>query len=197
MARRATPPEQSTRMEDPRLRLRPSAELTEGGPDGEEHRGFPRAKMRLRVGARVGPDKDPRFRASFFSENVSLSGAFLESTFFLPVGTELDVSFAIEGTQEEIAARAEVVRDERPSPSGAGRSGMGIRFLSFDEQSEVALARLFMGARLRAFAEAYLKSKRVKKLTSEVDRLIDALAAWELLRVRQPEDPWRPEGAED
>ena len=197
MAKRASPLEQGERMEDPRLRLRPSPDLADQGPDGEEHRGFPRAKMRLRVAARIGSEKDPRFSASFVSDNVSLSGAFLESTFFLPVGTELDVSFAIEGNSEEISARAEVMRDERASPSGAGRSGMGIRFLSFDEQSEVALARLFMGPRLRAFAEGYLKSKRVKKLTSEVDRLIDALAAWELLRVRQPEDPWRPEGSED
>jgi hypothetical protein len=196
MARRVTPLEQAERMEDPRLHLRPSAELADEGPDGEEHRGFPRAKIRLRVEARIGPQKDPRFIASFFSDNLSLCGAFLESTFFLRMGTELDVSFAIEGEREEIAARAEVVREERSSPSGAGRSGMGIRFLGFDEQSEVALARLFVGPRLRAFAEGYLKSKRVKKLTNEVDRLIDALAAWELLRVRQPDDPWRPEGPE-
>jgi hypothetical protein len=196
MTRRVTPLERPERMEDPRLRLRPSAELADQGPDGEEHRGFPRAKMRLKVAARIGSETAPRFSASLFSENVSLSGAFLESTFFLPIGTELDVSFAIDAEREQIAARAEVVRDERPSSAGAGRSGIGIRFLAFDEQSEVALARVFVGPRIRAFAEAYLKSKRVKKLTSEVDRLIDALAAWELLRVRQPEDPWRPEGEE-
>lgn len=197
MGRRVVPLVTGERMEDPRLRLRPSAELADEGPAGEEHRGFPRAKMRLRMETRIGPEKNPRFTASLFTDNVSLSGAFLESTFFLPIGTELDVQFRIDGNQEEIAARAEVIREERPSSSGAGRSGMGIRFLAFDEQSEVALARLFVGARLRAFAESYLKSKRVKKLTSEVDRLIDALAAWELLRVRQPDDPWRPEGADE
>jgi len=84
MARRMAPMVGVERVEDPRLRLRPDAALADDGPDGEEHRGFPRAKMRLRVEARVGPESSPRFSASFFTENVSVSGAFLHSTFFLP-----------------------------------------------------------------------------------------------------------------
>jgi hypothetical protein len=198
MARRVAPMVAVERVEDPRLRLRPDSDLVDHGPDGDEHRGFPRAKVRLRVEARIGTEKHPRFTASFFSENVSVSGAFLHSTFFLPLGTQLDVRFGVDDTQEEITARAEVVREERSDGAADARSGMGIRFLGFDAQSEVALVRLFMGPRLRAFAESYLKSKRVKRLTTEVDRVIDALAAWEILQVRQPEDPWRPEGpAED
>jgi len=142
----------------------------------------------------VGPESDPRFSASLSSDNLSVSGAFLQSTFFLPIGTELDVRFKLNDGKEEISARAEVVREERPDASGRGRSGMGIRFLEFDGQSEVALARVFLGARLRNFVESYLKTRRAKKLQSEVDRVVDALAAWELMQVRQPEDPWRPEG---
>ena len=197
MARRIAPVIVAERVEDPRQRLRPELALVDDGPDGEEHRGFPRAKVRLRVEARIGPEKSPRFSASFFSENVSVSGAFLHSTFFLPLGTELEVRFGIDDTNEEITARAQVVREERGGESGDAHSGMRIRFLGFDGQSEVALVRLFMGARLRAFAESYLKSKRAKKLTSELDRVIDALAAWEIVQVRRPEDPWRPEGKEE
>ncbi|MGA9526312.1 MAG: PilZ domain-containing protein [Myxococcaceae bacterium] len=192
MTRRAAPTE-STRIEDPRRRLRPLPELEDQGPDGSEHRSFPRALMAVRLELRVGTEKAPRFQASLTSENLSVSGAFLHSTFFLPLGTELDVHFLLE-EGEEVSARAEVVREERPDASGRGRSGMGIRFLEFSGQSEVALARVFVGARLRAFVESYLKTKRAKKLGSEVERVVDALAAWELMQVRQPEDPWRPEG---
>jgi PilZ domain len=183
---------ETTRVEDPRRRLRPLPELEDQGADGAEHRSFPRARMSVRLDLRVGPEKSPRFQASLDSENLSVSGAFVHSTFFLPLGTEMEVRFTLEDG-EEISARAQVVREERPDASGRGRSGMGLRFLEFFGQSEVALARVFVGARLRAFVESYLKTKRAKKLGSEVERVVDALAAWELMQVRQPEDPWKPE----
>jgi hypothetical protein len=184
------------RVEDPRRRLRPLPDAEDPGPDGSEHRSFPRARATVRVDVRVGPEKSPRFQAALQTENLSVSGAFLQSTFFLPLGTMLDVRFVLEGG-EEIVARAEVVREERTDRPGVGRSGMGLRFVSFEGQSEVALARLFIGQRLREFAESYLKSRRARKLGSEIDRVVDALAAWELMQVRQPEDPWNPEGQGD
>lgn len=185
------------RTEDPRRRLRPSPELEDEGPEGAEHRRFPRARVAVRFELLRGEEDDPSFRASLVSQNVSVSGAFLESTFFLPMGTEVSVTFRLDGNKEQISARAEVVREERPDAAGRGRSGFGIRFLEFDEQSEVALARLFLNARLRRFVEGYLKTKRARKLNSEVDRVVDALAAWELLQVTEPEDPWRPQGTEE
>jgi hypothetical protein len=68
---------------------------------------------------------------------------------------------------------------------------MGLRFLEFFRQTEVALARLFLGEQLRKFAEGYLGSPRARSLTSELDRVVDALAAWELMKVTSPDDPWR------
>lgn len=195
MARRAAPLV-TERSEDPRRRLRPTPELEDSGPDGDEHRRFPRAKVSLRFEVRIGPENSPRFSAAFQSDNLSVSGAFLASTFFLPLGTELEVRFRLSDGKEDITARAEVVREERQDSAGRGRSGMGIRFLEFEGQSEVALARVFLAPRLKSFVENYLKSRRAKKLQSELDRVVDALAAWELMQVRQPEDPWRPEGDE-
>jgi hypothetical protein len=183
----------SDRVEDPRRRLRPLPELEDPGPDGDEHRRFPRAKMDIRFALRVGSGETPKFQASLASENLSVSGAFLHSTFFLPLGTEMEVRFVLP-VGEEVTARADVVREERPDGAGRGRSGMGIRFLEFQGQSEVALARVFVGQRLRTFVEGYLKTQRARKFGSEVDRVVDALAAWELMQVRQPEDPWHPEG---
>lgn len=196
MSRRAAPLPVTDRSVDPRQRLRPIAELEDFGPDGDEHRRFPRARMQIRFDVRMGPEDRPRFSAALMSENLSVSGAFLASSFFLPLGTELDIRFKLADGKEEIVARAEVVREERLDASGKGRSGMGIRFLEFEGQSEVALARVFLAPRLRTFVEGYLKTKRAKKIQSEQDRVVDALAAWELLQVTQPEDPWKPEGSE-
>jgi hypothetical protein len=160
---------------------------------GDEHRQFPRAKMAVRFETWIGEGEDRRFQASFESVNVSVSGAFLASTFFLPIGTELSLSFQLEGTQETVHARASIVRHERPDPrTGQGRSGFGIKFVKFFSQSEVTLAKLFLDAKLRQFAERYLGSRRARSLGSELDRVVDALAAWELQKITTPGDPWRP-----
>lgn len=197
MARRTAPVELDVRLEDPRRRLRPPPELEDRGSEtDDEHRRFPRAKLAFRFDVLRGDASAPTFRASLRCDNISVSGAFLESTFFLPLGTELDVTFRIEGQNEVVRARAEVVRIERPDAAGKGRSGMGIRFLEFEDQSEVAVARLFLAPRLRGFVESYLKTPRARKFTNELDRVIDALSAWELLQVRQPENVWPPEAKE-
>jgi len=157
-----------------------------------EHRQFPRARMAVRFEAWIG-DSDRTFGAVFQSVNVSVSGAFLESTFFLPMGTELRVRVALEADAAPVDARAQIVREERPDPrTGQGRSGFGIKFVEFFGQTEVTLAKLFLGEQLLAFAAEYMASKRARSLTSELDRVVDALAAWELLKVTTPGDPWRP-----
>jgi hypothetical protein len=129
------------------------------------------------------------FSAKLTSQNVSVSGAFLESTFFLPVGTQLQVSFSLEEGAEPVRARAEIVREERTG----SRSGFGLRFVEFTGQTEVSLARLFYGMRLRKFAEEYLQSRRARSLPNELERVVDVLAAWELLKATSPGDPWSGE----
>ncbi len=158
---------------------------------GEEHRQFPRARLAVRFNAWIGEGDERTFEATFISSNLSVSGAFLESTFFLPVGTEMRVSFELDEEEDPVQARAQIVREERPSSRDAeGRSGIGIRFVEFFAQSEVTLAKLFLGQQLREFAQGYLSSKRAKSLNNELDRVIDALAAWELQKVTSPNDTW-------
>lgn len=158
--------------------------------DGPEHRQFPRAKMTVPFRLWMGEGDDLRFEATLRSGNVSVSGAFLESTFFLPIGTEVRASFALDPTEEPVLARAEIIRTETPGRDGRGRTGFALRFVEFFEQSEVTLARLFLGARLQEFAQGYLASKRARSLTSELDRCVDALAAWELQKVTTTASPW-------
>lgn len=159
-----------------------------------EHRHFPRAEFNTRVELWMDePGGGPRrFSATLQSVNVSVSGAFVESTFFLPVGTELNVRFALEEGAEPVQARAEIVREERAG-GPEGRTGFGIRFVEFSGQTEVSLARLFLGMKLRAFAEEYMQSRRARSLPNELERVVDVLAAWELMKATTPGDPWRGE----
>jgi hypothetical protein len=161
-------------------------------PGEAEHRQFPRAQVATRFEVWVdGEGGGRRFAASFTSMNVSVSGAFLESTFYLPLGTVLGVRFALDPGAAPVLARAEIVREER-SEGPEGRCGFGIRFIDFSGQTEVALARLFVGVRLRAFAEDYLKSQRARSLPNELERVVDVLAAWELLKATtSAADAWK------
>ncbi|MGZ3481192.1 MAG: PilZ domain-containing protein [Myxococcaceae bacterium] len=158
--------------------------------DGPEHRAFPRAKLSVPFVLWIGEGDSRRFSATLQSTNVSVSGAFLRSSFFLPVGTELGVRFHVEPSGPAVEARVEVLRQETEADR-TGRTGMGLRFLEFFRQTEVTLARLFLGEQLRKFVEAYLGSARARSLSSELDRVVDALAAWELSKVTSPNDPWR------
>jgi hypothetical protein len=193
----SSPPAPNVLRGSPRVDARPASRVAPPSLDlrtgpGVEQRKFPRARMMVRFSAWIGDEDDRRFSASFQSTNLSVSGAFLESTFFLPVGTEFWVSFKLEENDPPVNARAQIVREERPDArTGEGRSGFGIRFVEFFGQTEVTLAKLFLGQKLREFAEEYLQSKRARSLSNEQDRVVDALAAWELLKVTEPGDPWR------
>lgn len=169
----------------------------ESGKDGPEHRQFPRAKMEVPFKLWMGEGAERRFEASLKSSNVSVSGAFLESTFFLPVDTELRTSFELDPEEDPVEARVTIVRQERVDRNGNGRSGLAIRFVEFFSQSEVTLAKLFIGVRLRKFAELYLASKRARSLNNELDRCVDALAAWELQKVTNVKETWAHDGSID
>ena len=158
--------------------------------DGLEHRKFPRARMSVPFSLWIGDGADRRFSAKLNSINISVSGALVASTFFLPQETELRVSFQLSADEEPVQARAKIVREERPDAQGRGRSAFGLRFVEFYAQTEVTLAKLFLGEQLRAFSAGYLSSKRARSLTNELDRVIDALAAWELQKVTTPEATW-------
>ncbi len=154
----------------------------------EEHRGFPRLPLAVRVAVTRGRPEAPDFSAYLQSENLSVSGAFLRSTFFLPMGTEFSVAFQLSANGEWVRARAVLVRHQQ----GAGvSSGFGIHFEEFFGQTEVALARLFLNAQLEAFADDYLASTRAKTFKTERERVVDALAAWELLKIGQGNDIWK------
>ncbi|EPX63672.1 hypothetical protein D187_006081 [Cystobacter fuscus DSM 2262] len=171
----------------------PSAPIIGVGSEEEvEHRRFPRAQLATSFELWIDEGGARRFTATLRSVNVSVGGAFLESTFFLPLSTELRVRFSLAPGAAPVEARALVVREQRPMRDGMP-SGFGIHFEEFYGQTEVALARLFLDLRLRAFAEEYLASPRARGLSDGLERVVDALAAWELLKAQTSTDLWRGE----
>jgi PilZ domain-containing protein len=163
-----------------------------GSAEELEHRHFPRAQLATNFELWIDEEGERRFTATLRSGNVSVGGAFLESTFFLPMDTELRVRFSLEPGAAPVEARARIVREQRPRREDEP-SGFGIRFEEFYGQTEVSLARLFLDMRLRTFAEEYLLSNRARGLPNELERVVDALAAWELLKANNPTDTWRGE----
>jgi hypothetical protein len=164
--------------------------LVEAGAAEEvEHRQFPRARLATRFELWIDDAGERRFTASLRSVNVSVGGAFLESSFFLPLHTEFRVRFSLERSAAPVEARARIVREQRDA-RGEEPSGFGIHFEEFYGQTEVSLARLFLDTRLRSFAEGYLRSPRARGLSNELERVVDALAAWELLKAHTPLDTW-------
>ena len=153
---------------------------------GAEHRQFPRARLGVRVALWVGEGADRRFSASLATHDLSVSGAFLESSFFLPLGTVLRLAFSPSQEEDAVQAQGEIVREEREGD----RNGFALRFTEFFNQSEVTLAKLFVADQLREFAEEYLASPRARALDEELDRVVDTLAAWELKKVTSPDDTW-------
>jgi hypothetical protein len=171
----------------------PSAPIIGVGSEEEvEHRRFPRAQLATSFELWIDEGGARRFTATLRSVNVSVGGAFLESTFFLPLSTEFRVRFSLTPGAAPVEARARVVREQRPLRDEMP-SGFGIHFEEFYGQTEVALARLFLDLRLRAFAEEYLASPRARGLSDGLERVVDALAAWELLKAHSSTDMWRGE----
>ncbi len=163
--------------------------VSQGAAEEVEHRQFPRANLSTRFELWIDAQRERRFTASLRSVNVSVGGAYLESSFFLPLHTEFRVRFSLERNAAPVEARARVVREQR-APRDGEPSGFGIHFEEFYGQSEVSLARLFLDMRLRTFAETYLRSQRARGLSNELERVVDALAAWELLKAHHPGDTW-------
>jgi hypothetical protein len=80
----------------------------------------------------------------YVARNVSEGGMFIESREPLPLGCEVLVHFEIPDGGGEIVARGEVKNhyylNYSDSTGPRAVSGMGIRFLEFEEESQVLLA---------------------------------------------------------
>jgi hypothetical protein len=139
---------------------------------------LPRARLTVPFELSIADKSGTRFKARLASRDLSVSGAFLESSFFLPVGTRLEVCFQLDEHAGPLRAAAEIVRHEAGGRGGPG--GFALRFFEFEAEARVAITELVLGESLRAFTARYLESRRARAFRSEADRMVDLLASWEL-----------------
>lgn len=160
------------------------------GPDatGKDARKYPRAELHVKARLSMSGDRTRSFEASLPTANISVGGMFLESTFFLKLGTLLDVELELPPHGRTVHARGQVVRVETMSPNG--HSGFALRFTEYLDGSEVVLATYFLAPVLREFIQDYAKQHRMRAEPEYVARTADILAAWELRKAELGADVW-------
>lgn len=141
---------------------------------------LPRARLAVPFRLCIGEGADTRFSARLPSRDLSVSGAFLESSFFLPVGTKLRVRFQVEEDSPPLEASAEIVRNQ---PGEGGEGGFALRFFEFHGAAHVAITELVLGEQLRDFTARYRKSRRAAALATDEERWVDLIASWELFKA--------------
>ncbi len=145
---------------------------------------LPRARLAVPFRLCIGEGADTRFSARLPSRDLSVSGAFLESSFFLPVGTRLRVSFQVDEDAPPLEASAEIVRNQPPGEGGDGaEGGFALRFFEFHGAARVAITELVLGEQLRDFTARYRKSRRAAALETDEERWVDLIASWELFKA--------------
>jgi hypothetical protein len=164
-------------------------------------RRYPRADLRVQAKLSIANDARRRFEATLSTTNVSVGGLFLESTFFLKAGMELDIELTLPSDGPKVPprvvrARGVIVRVEEPEEGrgrrGPARSGFAVRFTDYREGAQIALASYFLGPVLRRFIEEYAREHGMRATPEFLAQMVDVLAAWEVTRTEAPDAAlWR------
>ena len=156
---------------------------------GRDARKYPRAGLNVKVRLSVTDDPSRFFEAALPTNNVSVGGLFLESTFFLKIGTLLDIQLSLPPHDRVVHARGQVVRVETMD-SHEQKSGFALRFIEYLDGSEVVLATHFLAPVLREFISEYARAHRMNASLEYVAHTADVLAAWELRKAELGGDVW-------
>jgi hypothetical protein len=153
---------------------------------GKERRRFPRKETRVKVKIMSVGEKGVSFEAHLPSIDVSIGGVFLQSEFFLPLGTELLVQFELPGVTEPVVVKGVVAREQRPGlRESDSRSGFAISFREYLGGARLALATFFLSPEVRRFIGAYRRSNRYQHIRGEEERMTDIIVAWEMDRLER------------
>lgn len=142
-----------------------------------ERRRRPRARAEFAARLYGGDGRASYLEARVRTGDVSVSGIFLRSTFFLPVGSAVRVEFEVPGSGP-VAADGTVARIQ----STGDDSGMGIEFRRFSEGSLEALISIFVADEVRRFVEQYCRARRGQDDTPSPTALLHGILAWEIHR---------------
>jgi hypothetical protein len=157
---------------------------------GSNRRRYPRAGLRVKATLSVGDQKGRQFEATLTTRDVSISGIFFESTFFLKLGQQVDVELTLPPSDRKVRAHGRIIRVETRDERGRSAGGFAVRFEEYFDSSDVVLANYFMSEVLRKFVEDYAKKRKLRFAAAEMDALVDVLASWELSRSLNDVHPW-------
>jgi hypothetical protein len=144
---------------------------------GDERRRFQRVPKELKVRLFAGASQGGYLEARLESVDMSLSGIFLRSTFFLPEGTPVRVE--LDGAWGQTAeAKGTVARVQRDGDN----TGFGIHFEALDTETLRDLVGIFVGDRIERFVQTFSR-QRGKGVDQEV--LWEGILAWELERLQR------------
>jgi hypothetical protein len=160
-------------------------------PAHKNQRQYPRAPIRVKARLTMGPPGSPQFEATLNTRDVSVSGIFFESSFFLKVGQTVDVQLDLPPDNREVSARGRVVRIETRDHRGKEASGFAVHFQQFFDSSEVVLANYFMSEVLKKFVEEYARRRKVRFSSAEMGAILDVLASWELSQSLHKVEVWQ------
>ena len=168
-------------------RAAPAKSAGKVGVDEPHRRQYPRTDLRVRARLSLADDPTHVFEASLPTANVSVGGLFVASTFFLKLGTRLEVRLSLPPHGREVHVKAQVVRIES---NDAEHSGFALRFTDYLDGSEVVLATHFLSPVLREFIAQYALGNGFKATPEYLSHTADVLAAWELRRAALGGDIW-------
>ncbi|MCC6333835.1 MAG: PilZ domain-containing protein [Myxococcales bacterium] len=157
-------------------------------PLADSRRRYPRADIAVKARLSLADEPSRVFEAALPTVNLSVGGLFLQSSFFLKLGTKLLVHLALPPKGREVTVKGEVVRVET---KGDGHSGFALRFTEYLDGSEVALATHFLSPVLREFIAAYARQHRFDASPEYLAHTADVLAAWELKKAELGGDVWQ------
>jgi hypothetical protein len=162
------------RKSPPRPKVKPrEPEPLATGAERRRHRRVPKElKIRLYAGA----DQGTRLEAILLSSDVSLSGVFLRSTFFMPEG--IPVRVEVETPLGDVAEVQGVVA--RVQRAGANQ-GFGIHFTQIDAETLRHLVALSAGDDVLEFVERFAYGRSAK----EQAFLSEGILTWEAERLER------------
>ena len=142
---------------------------------GAERRRFQRLAKEMKVRLFAGGGEQTYLECNLRSVDVSLSGVFLRSTFFLPQGSlvrlEIDTPWG-----HAAEARGQVARVAREGEL----TGFAIQFERLEHDALKDLVCLFIGDRIDDFVERFAKTHKGEACSA---LLWDGILAWELERL--------------
>ncbi len=150
-------------------------------------RKYPRLELGAKARLSMADSPNRFFEAQLPTVNISVGGMFLQSSFFLKLGTKLLVELTLPPKGRMVRVKSEVVRVET---ADEGHAGFALRFTEYLDGSEVILATHFLSPVLREFLAAYAQQHRFEASPEYIAHTADVLAAWELRKAELGGDVW-------